>query len=124
MNMPTPPQLAFEPDTLDEAVIEVMRMAKHVGQKTVSVTTPAYQEFDLQVAGQVRDYVMRAAQEAYAAVCRDRAVQLGFLEKAIYRGTYLVIERLQPDELRRLVYDKALSEPVHVAQFWKRLGAD
>lgn len=123
--MPAASQLAFEADTLDEAVIEVMRMATLTKQEIIWVSTPEYQEFDLKVAGQVREYVMRAAQLAYEAACQAQAVTPGFLDKVIYRGTYVVFERIaSPDDLRRLTFDRDRPDPVHVAQFWKRLGAD
>lgn len=123
--MEAAPQLAFEADTLDEAVIEVMRMAALTKQEVIWVSAPAHQEFNLKVAGQVREYVIRAAQLAYEVACKAQAVARGYLDKVIYRGTYVVFERIaSPDDLRRLIFDRAQPDPIHVAQFWKRLGAD
>lgn len=115
-------QVAFESDTLEGAVDEVMRSAELVGQDVIFLPGSRDAElFNLKAPSEVRSYLMKAAQAAYDESGRATA---GSIRKVVYRGVGVVFERIIGDELRLLDYDKGKATPIHVAQFWKRLGRD
>ena len=77
--------------------------------------------FNLKDPAEVRAYLMKAAQSAYDESGRATA---GSIRKVVYRGVGVVFERVIGDELRLHSYDHSKPDPIHVAQFWKRLGRD
>lgn len=114
-------QVAFQGDTLDGAVGEVMRLAAYIGQHTIFLPRNRIELFNLTDAAEVRTYLMKAAQAAYDESGRATA---GSIRKVVYRGVGVVFEPIIGDELRTLNFDEAKPTPIHVAQFWKRLGRD
>lgn len=114
-------QVAFENDTLDSAVEEVIRMATYVGQEVTFLPGVSAETFNLTVPEEVRTYLIKAAQAAYE---QSGCATVGSIQKVVYRGVGVVFEPIIGDELPQLSYDKTQPNPIHVAQFWKRLGRD
>jgi hypothetical protein len=114
-------QVAFESDTLEAAVAEVMRLAEYVGQDVTFLPGVDAELCNLKVPAEVQTYLMKAAQAAYDESGHATA---GTIRKVVYRGVGVVFERIMGDELRLHSYDHSKPDPIHVAQFWKRLGRD
>lgn len=111
-------QVAFEADTLEAAVREVMRLAAERGQEVITIMGTG-QARDLTNADEVRDYLVKTSQAAYTASGRATA---GAIRKVVYRTVGVVFEPILRDELEQLIFSRTSSPPIHVAQFWQRLG--
>jgi len=113
-----PLQVAFERDTLDAATEAMMTLASAVGQTTIIIMATGEHRSLLDV-NEVRDYLMKTSQHAYDASGQATA---GSIRKVVYRTVGVVFEPLIQNELEHLLFDRERPQPVHVAQFWQRLG--